>query len=338
MSPTQASLDEKWIKQLEDAGFIRNGRVQFRASEVAQLLNESIFESKLDYLDRRLRGEEVPVNEYMRAGMDFEDHIVNLTIQKGGLTLEEKNVEFRTLTLGEVLGYPVVVSCKPDALASRFFMADNSNIVHEKYIIEVKYMPKHSSVKFSNDVPPWYQYQVLLYMMGFERHGIFAAATADGLYMVYKRYEEQLPIMLRTKERLLKVAEELLTKNITQDENSNPDIKQRMYTAISQPKNEVEELIVQLYQIQRENEAIISEYNKVSKKIEDIKKKIKDKLGEGSYTFLYNDTEFIIEERTSFRVDKDKLIQSIGEEEYNKYVEQSTYKIFTIKDKRSRWF
>lgn len=328
-------LNPDWIRELEKSKFIRDNKFYLRASELDKFINDSIFESRAEFMRRKLAGEEVPINEFMQAGIDFEKAIIDKTIEKLGLALdlEEKVEDGKYWEIGEVAGFKVLVKCKPDALAMRLEMLDN-RIQIQRYIVEVKYMARHSSIKFDNDVPPWYRYQVYAYMSAYKRNAAFGALMQDGLYVVEKNLMREIENIRAIRDKILYYVAETLMQNI-EAESSHRDDSTHIKKVIEKPSNNVEKLIAELVNLYKENKYIIDQFSKVRKQADRIKSKIKEELGTDkiSANYLFENYEVNIQTREFYKPDSEKIKAFLTEEQYNELLKPITYKAIEVRSK-----
>ncbi|MEM5877355.1 MAG: hypothetical protein QXF12_00595 [Candidatus Aenigmatarchaeota archaeon] len=328
--------DKEWITQLEEAGVIKNGAIFLSASEVDKLLGYSKFESPYEFIQRKLAKETIPPNEFTTAGQKMEPIIISNAIKDLGLTPVDKDSwqQYKKVLVGNVDGYDIYIGGKVDALVEKMDFINNDMLV-KKYILEVKYMPSHKSISFNGDIPDWYKYQVLSYMFMFGRNAIFYALMSDGFYYVEKYLLNEKNNIKIFVEEIKESVKRLLTGEIMNFTNRNiSSNKNIVYKEIAKDniKEQLDRLIAQYVKLHQEYEPIIEEYKKFEKEKEKIVKSIKNILGDDvDYVLKYDNYEVSIQNRLFTNINRDKIIEELGEEVFKKYVDEKTYKYIQAK-------
>ncbi|MEM4166629.1 MAG: hypothetical protein QW255_04715 [Candidatus Bilamarchaeaceae archaeon] len=328
--------DKEWLAQLEEAGIIKNGAIFLNASEVDKLLGYSKFESPYEFIQRKLAKETIPPNEFTMAGQKMEPIIISNAIKDLGLTPVDKDnwQQYKRILVGNVDGYDIYIGGKVDAFVEKMDFVNNDMLV-KKYVLEVKYMPSHKSTSFNGNIPDWYKYQVYSYMLMFGRNAIFYALMSDGFYWVEKSLLDETNNLKIFIDELKEAVKRLLSGEImnltSRNTSSNRNV---VYREIEKDnlKEQFDRLIAQYVKLHQEYEPIIEEYKKFEKEKEKIVKSIKNLLGDDiDYILKYDNYEVSIQNRLFTNINKDKIIEDLGEEAFKKYVDEKTYKYVQAK-------
>ncbi len=197
------------VKELENAGLIKSGRLIFYASDIPAWLGHSPFESPFSILEKRkkrkmrkLKGKKVIETVRMREGKEIkiyrmrmgekmEGHIIDVVAKRTGISLVDRKKwqVFFSKDFSEYKGIKIGLGGRVDALGERIEII-GEDIVKYEYVIEVKHMRSYAAQEIEKEIPSWYLDQILGYAYLHQRGVIFGARCKDDYVVKIIEYYE----------------------------------------------------------------------------------------------------------------------------------------------------
>jgi len=331
-----------WLKELENAGLIRSGRLIFYASDIPSWLGHSHFASPSSLLERKLRGEKVPETDKMRLGKEIEGHLIEVTAKKTGVRLvdREKWQTFFSKDFSEYKGIKIGLGGKVDALGERIEII-GEDILRYEYVIEVKHMGSYAVQEIEKEIPSWYLDQILAYAYLHQKGVIFGALCKNDYVTKINEYYELESGIQKMLEGLNEMARLIIDGDRdgiekfyqrVKSENTTKAPKKVFFANNLQNSNkQLDSLLRELRDLHIQYKNTILEYKAFEEREKALKEKIKQVANEYGI-YIYDDYVFKIEEAI-FEKFNTKLLKEENPDLYLRYVDTIKYKKITTSER-----